>query len=164
MFNFIKNFQIARIMHKTFDVTRTSRKVLSQFIENFSLDQLNAIPDGFNNNLIWNIAHIVVSQQRLVYKFSGLPLRISDEIFEKYKGGTKPNGAVSQSEVEEIRSLLFETIDQTEADFNSGIFRNYQEYTTSIGLTIANIEEAISFNNYHEALHTGVMMSIRKFI
>lgn len=151
-------------MHKTFDVTRTSRKVLSQFIENFSLDQLNEIPDGFNNNLIWNIAHIVVTQQRLVYKFSGLPLRISDEIFEKYKGGTKPNGAVSQSEVEEIRSLLFETIDQTEADFNNAIFKNYQEYTTSIGLTIASIEDAISFNNYHEALHTGVMMSIRKFI
>jgi hypothetical protein len=151
-------------MHKTFDVTRTSRKVLSQFIENFSLEQLNAIPEGFNNNLIWNIAHIVVTQQRLVYKFSGLPLRISDEIFEKYKGGTKPNGAVSQSEVEEIRSLLFETIDQTEADFNNAIFNNYQEYTTSIGLTIASIEEAISFNNYHEALHTGVMMSIRKFI
>lgn len=164
MFNFIENFQIARKMHKTFDVTRTSRKVLSQFIENFSLDQLNEIPDGFNNNLIWNIAHIVVTQQRLVYKFSGLPLRISDEIFEKYKGGTKPNGAVSQSEVEEIRSLLFETIDQTEADFNSDIFKNYQEYTTSIGLTITSIEEAISFNNYHEALHTGVMMSIRKFI
>jgi hypothetical protein len=151
-------------MHKTFDVTRTSRKVLSQFIENFSLEQLNAIPEGFNNNLIWNIAHIVVTQQRLVYKFSGLPLRISDEIFEKYKGGTKPNGAVSQSEVEEIRSLLFETIDQTEADFSNAIFNNYQEYTTSIGLTIASIEEAISFNNYHEALHTGVMMSIRKFI
>lgn len=151
-------------MHKTFDVTRTSRKVLSQFIENFSLEQLNAIPEGFNNNLIWNIAHIVVTQQRLVYKFSGLPLTISDEIFEKYKGGTKPNGAVSQAEVEEIRSLLFETIDQTEADFNNAIFNNYQEYTTSIGLTIASIEEAISFNNYHEALHTGVMMSIRKFI
>jgi hypothetical protein len=164
MFNFIENFQIARKMHKTFYVTRTSRKVLSQFIENFSLDQLNKIPDGFNNNLIWNIAHIVVTQQRLVYKFSGLPMRISDEIFEKYKGGTKPNGAVSQAEVEEIKSLLFETIDQTEADYNSGIFKNYQEYTTSIGLTIASIEDAFSFNNYHEALHTGVMMSIRKFI
>jgi hypothetical protein len=164
MFNFIKNFQIAREMHKTFDVTRASRKVLSQFIENFSLDQLNEIPNGFNNNLIWNIAHIVVTQQRLVYKFSGLPLRISDEIFEKYKGGTKPNGAVSQSDVEEIRSLLFETIDQTEADFDSDVFKNYQKYTTSVGLTITSIEDAISFNNYHEALHTGVMMSIRKFI
>jgi hypothetical protein len=164
MINFIKNFQIAIKMHKTFHVTRTSRKVLLQFIEKFTLDQLNKIPDGFNNNLIWNIAHIVVTQQRLVYKFSGLPLRIPSEIFEKYKGGTKPNGAVSQAEVQEIQSLLLETINQTEVDFNNTVFKNYQEYTTSIGLTITNIEEAISFNNYHEALHTGVMMSIRKFI
>jgi hypothetical protein len=164
MIIFIKYFQIERKMKQTFHITRTSRKVLSQFLENYTLEQLNKIPDGFNNNLIWNIAHIMVTQQRLVYKFSGLPLKISNEIFEKYKGGTKPNGAVSEAEVAKIQSLLFETIDQTEVDFNNKIFKSYQEYTTSIGCTIANIEDAISFNNYHEALHTGVIMSIRKFI
>jgi hypothetical protein len=164
MIIFIKKFKIGRIMNQIFETTRTSRKVLLQFLENYTLVQLNKIPEGFNNNLIWNIAHIVVTQQRLVYKFSGLPLKISDEIFEKYKGGTKPNGVVSQAEVEAIKSLLFETIDQTEVDFNSKIFKSYQEYTTSIGLGIKNVEDALSFNNYHEALHTGVIMSIRKFI
>jgi len=34
----------------------------------FSLEQLNKIPEGFNNNLIWNIAHCVVTQQLLCYK------------------------------------------------------------------------------------------------
>ncbi|MFV8345614.1 DinB family protein [Flavobacterium sp. ZB4P13] len=151
-------------MHQTFDIAKASRKVLSQFLENYTLEQLNKMAPGFNNNLIWNIAHIVVTQQRLVYKFSGVPMIISDELFDKYKGGTKPVQDVTQTEVGEIRSLLFETINQTEADFNNEIFKNYQEYTTSIGLTIKNIEDALSFNNYHEALHTGVIMSIRKFI
>ena len=151
-------------MQAILDITKASRRLLAQFLDKYTLEQLNKIPEGFNNNLIWNIAHIVVTQQRLVYKFSELPLRISDEIFEKYKGGTRPNGAVSQAEVAQIQSLLFETIHQTEVDFNNNIFKNYQEYTTSIGFTISTIEDAMSFNNYHEALHTGVMMSIRKFV
>ena len=151
-------------MQAILDITKASRRLLAQFLDKYTLEQLNKIPEGFNNNLIWNIAHIVVTQQRLVYKFSELPLPISDEIFEKYKGGTRPNGAVSQAEVAQIQSLLFETIHQTEVDFNNNIFKNYQEYTTSIGFTISTIEDAMSFNNYHEALHTGVMMSIRKFV
>ena len=151
-------------MHQTFDIAKASRKVLSQFLENYTLEQLNKIAPGFNNNLIWNIAHIVVTQQRLVYKFSGVPMIISDELFEKYKGGTKPSQDVTQAEVDEIRSLLFETITQTEADFNNKLFKTYQEYSASIGVTIKNIEGALSFNNYHEALHMGVIMSIRKFL
>ncbi|MFV8377450.1 DinB family protein [Flavobacterium sp. LB3R33] len=151
-------------MHQTFEIAKASRKVLSQFLENYTLEQLNKMAPGFNNSLIWNIAHIVVTQQRLIYKFSGVPMIISDDLFEKYKGGTKPSQDVTQAEVDEIRSLLFETITQTEADFNNKFFKNYQEYNASIGVTIKNIEGALSFNNYHEALHMGVIMSIRKFV
>ena len=55
-------------MHQTFDITRTSRKIISQLLQDFTLEQLNTIPEGFNNNIIWNIGHIVVVQQMLVYK------------------------------------------------------------------------------------------------
>src|SRR6476620_1182919 len=99
-------------MHQTFEITRTSRKVLSQFLQGYSLEQLNKVPEGFSNNLIWNIGHIVVVQQMLVYKLSGLPVMVSDEMVEKYKRGTRPEGIVLQDEVDEIQSLLFETINQ----------------------------------------------------
>jgi hypothetical protein len=151
-------------MNQTFDITRKSRKLLAQFLENYTLEQLNAIPEGFSNNLIWNIAHIVVVQQMLVYKLSGLPMMVSHEMVEKYKRGTRPVQDATQAEVDEIQSLLFETIDQTEADFDSKIFMNFHEFTTMTGFTIKSAEDAISFNVYHEAVHTGVMMSIRKFV
>jgi hypothetical protein len=44
--------------------------MVSKFLSGYNLDQLNTIPEGFNNNLIWNIGHIIVSQQLLVYKLS----------------------------------------------------------------------------------------------
>ena len=98
-------------MNQTFDITRTSRKMIAPFLENYTLEQLNTIPDGFSNNLIWNIAHIVVTQQLLVYKLSGLPANVSDEMIEKYRKGTKPEHIVTQAEVDEIKALLFKTID-----------------------------------------------------
>jgi len=151
-------------MHQTFEITKTSRKVLSQILENHALEQLNKIPEGFKNNLIWNIGHIITVQQMLVYKLSGLAMMISDEMVEKYKKGTKPEHIVTQEEVDEMKSLLIETINQTEVDFNNKIFKNYHEFTTMLGFTLKNTEDALSFNYYHEAVHTGIMLGIRKFI
>jgi len=151
-------------MQRTFEITRMSRKIVSQFLESYSLDQLNKIPEGFKNNLIWNIAHIVVTQQLLVYKFSSLPMLVSDELVQKYMKGSKPEGDATQADVEEIKILLSKTIDQTQEDYDNGIFKNYQEYPTSTGFVIRNVEDAMVFNNFHEGLHIGIMMSLRKFV
>jgi hypothetical protein len=138
--------------------------MIAPFLENYTLEQLNAIPDGFSNNLIWNIAHIVVTQQLLVYKLSGLPTMVSDEMIQKYRKGTKPEHIVTQAEVDEIKSLLFTTIDQTEVDFENKIFKNFDEYPTSTGFVLKSAKDAMIFNNFHEGLHLGILMSIRKFV
>ncbi|MFV8341435.1 DinB family protein [Flavobacterium sp. XS2P39] len=151
-------------MEQTFDVSTTSRNMISKFLEGYTLEQLNTIPVGFSNNLIWNIGHVIVTQQLLVYKLSGLPMMISDEMIEKYKKGTKPEHIATQTEVDAMKSLLFETINQTRVDFDSKIFNNYTEYPTSTGFILKGIEGAMVFNNFHEGLHIGLMMNIRKFI
>jgi len=160
MIIFIKKLE----MNTSLDVTRTSRKMLSQILKGYTLAQLNAIPEGHNNNLIWNIAHIVVVQQMLVYKLSGLPMNISDLLVEKYKKGTKPEQDATQAEVDEIYNLLMETIDQTEIDMNNNSFVNYQEYPTSTGFVLKNAKDAMFFNSFHEGIHIGAILGIRKFI
>jgi len=138
--------------------------MVSKYFENYTLEQLNKIPEGFTNNLIWNIGHIVVTQQILVYKLSGLPVMVSDEMIEKYKKGTKPEQDATQDEVDEIKSLLFKTIEKTKEDYNNGLFKNYNEYPTSTGFVLTSAEGAMNFNNFHEGIHIGVMMSIRKLV
>ena len=151
-------------MQQIFEITQASRNILSQILENNSLEKLNMIPDGFKNNLIWNIAHVVVVQQILVYNFSGLPMMVSDEMVEKYKKGTQPEHDATQAEVDEIKSLLNKTIAQTKEDFDNGVFKNYIEYPTSTGFVIKTAVDAIAFNNFHEGLHIGIIMGLRKFI
>ena len=151
-------------MNSVFEVHKTVRNILLKILENHSLEQLNKVPVGFNNNLIWNIGHCISSQQVLVYKLSGLPTIVSEEFIAKYRKGTKPEGDVLQAEVDEIKTLLFKTVVQTEDDFKNVLFKNYHQYTTSMGFTLKNVEDALSFNNYHEGLHTGIIMSIRKLV
>jgi len=151
-------------MEATFNINNTSRTVISKILENHTLEQLNTIPEGFSNNLIWNIAHVIVVQQMLVYNLSGLPMMISDDMVAKYKRGTKPEHSVTQEEVNEIKTLLFATLEQTKKDFDNNIFKTFTEFTSMSGYTMKTAMDAMEFNNYHEALHTGIMMQIRKFI
>ena len=151
-------------MNQTLNVNTTSRNIIAKILESHTVEQLNKIPEGFSNNLIWNIAHVVVTQQLLVYKLSGLQTMVSDQIIEKYKKGTRPEHNVTPAEVNEIKFLLFTTIEKTKEDYDNSVFKNYQEYPTSTGFVLKNVEDAIVFNNFHEGIHIGVMMSLKKYI
>lgn len=148
-----------------FEVLPNTRKYLKNVLENNSLEDLNKIPKGFNNNIFWNVAHLVVSQQVLVYKLSGLPLLVSDELVEKYKKGTKPEAPVTQSEVEEIKALLFTPIEKTKEDYYNGVFKEYQEYVVvTTGNTLRSVEDALQFTVFHEGLHIGYIQALSRAI
>ena len=151
-------------MESSLKVLTTNRNILLNFLEKYSLEQLNIIPADFNNNIIWNIGHTVVIQQRLVYALSNLPLYISDNLLNKYKTGTKPVSPVTQEEVNELKTLLTSLVDNTKNDLAAGKFQTYNEITTSTGFNLASIEDAMVFNNFHEGLHLGYIQSIRKFL
>jgi hypothetical protein len=149
-------------MEATFRIWETSRGLYHSFLDNYSLEQLNTIPEGMSNNLIWNMGHIIVSQQKLVYALSGLPMHISDSLFEKYQNGSRPNGKTSQIEVDEIKKLLSEMVEKTKVDFESGVFKEFHPYQTKTGFYLGTLKEAMEFNNYHEGIHLGIMMTIKK--
>ncbi|KDN55207.1 hypothetical protein FEM21_17980 [Flavobacterium seoulense] len=138
--------------------------MVSKLIQGFTLEQLNKVPEGFKNNLIWNVAHIVVTQQLLVYKLAGLPVMVSDELIEKYKKGTKTEQEASQEEVDEILTLLHTTIAQTEKDIENNLFQNFTEYPTSTGFVLKTNQDSMEFNNFHEGIHIGVILAIRKLV
>ena len=151
-------------MDATFRIWKTSRELYKNYLDSYSLEQLNTIPEGMSNNLIWNIGHVIVSQQKLVYALSGLPMHIPDSLFEKYQNGSRPDGKTPQTEVDEIKKLLSEMVEKTKADFEAGVFKEFHPYQTKTGFHLGTLKEAMEFNNYHEGIHLGIMMSIKKYI
>ena len=149
-------------MDFAFDATIKNRIILKAFLEKYSLEQLNKVPEGFKNNMFWNIAHTVVTQQLLAYDFSGLPMLVNDEMVAKYRKGTKTEHVASQVEVDKIKGLLFTTIEKTKEDYNNGVFKIYKEYNVSTGSTLTKVEDAITFNTFHEGIHLGYILAQKK--
>lgn len=149
----------------TLDVQQKTRGFLNNYLEKLTLEQLNTIPEGYNNNILWNIGHIIVTEQLLVYKLSGLPMLINDELISKYMKGTKPEANASQDDVNELKQLLFSTINRTAKDYTDGKFTSFQEYTLSTtGNVLTKVEEAIQFNLFHEGIHFGYIMALAKAV
>lgn len=146
------------------DILKKGRLLILKIIDGFSIEQLNKIPDGFSNNIVWNVAHLVVTQQVLCYRLSGLPMHVSAEMVALYKKGTAPKKEVSFEEFEEIKRLFLELPNQFEKEYADGIFNNYNEYTTSVNITLTDISKASAFNNFHEGLHLGSILALRKLI
>ena len=151
-------------MHTTLSIWKRSRELYLEFLNGHTLEQLNTIPKGFSNNLIWNIGHIVVAQQGLVYKLSGLPGYIGDDLTKLYFPGSVPTGNTSQEEVDEIKFLLTDLVAKTEADLHASVFKTFTPRTVGIGYELKNLTDALEFVNYHEGLHLGIMMQIKKHI
>lgn len=151
-------------MQKKFDDLLQTRKFLLKITAHLSNQQLNKIPAGFKNNIAWNLAHLLVTQQLLCYKLSGLKCLISEEMISNFQKGSAPNYNVSEEEFEKIKELFLKLPVQLEKDYNDGIFKNYTTYTTSIGVSLNSVDEAIPFNLYHEGIHLGVILQLLKFI
>jgi len=151
-------------MKNQLDTLRATRKNILKIVEPLSMEQLNVIPKGFNNNLIWNLGHVLATQQLLVYGLSGLPTKMDAEIIDRYRKGTKPDGVVAQEEYDLFKRLTHSTIDEVQADWDAGLFTKFKEYPTSFGIVLTDAAHAIEFNNVHEAMHLGTMIALKKMI
>lgn len=151
-------------MNYHFQAHKQVRKNLVKILKETTLEDLLIIPDGFNNNMFWNIAHCVATQQLLHYYLSGNSFRIDSLWIETYKKGTFPNLDVSDNEVEDLEFLLTETSKILIKDYDANFFPEYSPYTTSFGLDLKNIQDAIVFNNMHESLHFGYVLAQKRAI
>src|SRR5690606_36358733 len=116
-------------MNRQMDTVRKVRTFLLAQLNDLSSEQLNKIPDGFNNNIIWNIGHMTAAQQGICYTRAGLPTVVEEQLILNYKTGTGPAKLVSDEEVTRLKSLLLSTLDQMEADLERQLFDGYKSWT-----------------------------------
>jgi len=151
-------------MRKQIDIVRKIRTSLLEGVKDLDTDQLNKIPDGFGNNIIWNLAHLVAAQQSICYKRAGLEAPLGDDFINTYKPGTKPEKFVDAAGIADIKQLLFSTLDQLDVDYNNNIFIGYTPVTTRYGVELNNIDDGISFLPFHEGYHMGAVMGLKKLV
>ncbi len=149
---------------KPFDVILKSRENFIKLISALSLEQVNKVPEKMTNNIAWNFGHCVASEQLLCYHFSDNAFTIDSDIINKYKKGTKPEGPISQEELDLLKKLALQSVNQLKADYERGLFTHFNTYTTSFGIELTSIETAIQHVVMHDGLHLGYAMALRKLV
>jgi hypothetical protein len=151
-------------MNKQIEIVRNARKYLLGMVADLTVDEFNEIPKGFNNNIIWNLAHLISTQQSACYIRAGLNLVVEERYFTQYKPDTKPTGPLDATEIDTIRKLLMSTLDQFAKDYDKNLFINYKPWTNRYDVAINNIEEMLGFLPFHEGLHLGYTMALKRVI
>jgi hypothetical protein len=147
-----------------FEVYRQTRKNIFNYLDGLNGDQVNAIPDGFKNNIAWNLGHLIVTQQLLFYSNAGVKAIVPKEWIEKYRKGSAPEGRVSEKEFDKMKSVLVTLIDKAEEDYKAGVFSNYTPYLTSYGVQLNTIEDVVQFIYAHDGFHWGIIAAIKKIV
>jgi hypothetical protein len=153
-------------MNKVFDFIINSRKAFIQLIDGLTIEELNRIPDGYNNNIIWNFGHIVVSTQTLCYVRTGvLQDAASVKFNEYYKKDTKPTYTVTEEEVAELKVIALESIEKIKEDYTSGKFSYITPFTTATyGVQMNSIEEILITTIGHDNVHQGYAWALKKLV
>lgn len=147
-----------------FDTLNFSRTRITELTDGLTVEQLNTIPKGLNTNIVWNMGHILASQQLFMYKRTGLPFTIKTDVIEKFKSGTQAKTDATTEEIEYLKSVLFEVLEQVQSDFDNGKFKQFDSFVTKRGVEINTIKDALSFHTFHEGVHLGWIWTIRKLV
>lgn len=151
-------------LDSVFSVNYKNRDLLEKIFDSLTLEELLHIPEGFSNNILWNIGHVIAVQQLLVYKRCGFETFVPDSFVKSYAPRTFPSDEITLKEAEEVRSFLHNTIHQTEQDFLAQKFQTYETFTARSTFVVDSVVKAIVFNNFHEGMHLGIILSLKKFV
>jgi hypothetical protein len=151
-------------MLKGIEIIKATRKAMLNMVNELSIQQINKVPQGFNNNIIWNLGHLLVSQQGLCYKRAGVPMLIEEALFEQFKPDTKPEADLKEAEISFIKTQFLLLINQLEIDYSNHHFANYTPFTNRFGVEVTSIDDAFKFINFHEGIHFGYVLALRRLV
>ncbi|MFD0675769.1 MULTISPECIES: DinB family protein [unclassified Paenibacillus] len=126
-----------------------------------SEETADVMPPGYRNTLRWNLGHILTVQENLVFKLCGEPFSLPDEYPGLFNNGTKP--ADWQTEPPTLELIKQQLAEQTER-IKDKLSLRLDEMLPQPFKGIDTVGGMIGFSLYHEGVHTGYMMSLRKSI
>lgn len=142
-----------------------TRQLFLAMIRDLSIEELNRIPEGFNNNIIWNLGHIAESTLGLCYIRSQVKPDMALPFAGRFGKGTRPQGLIGEQQVTEIKECIAASLDPIAAEIQSGVFNQVVPYSTdTYQVPMDNIENILNCCLAHENLHLGIAKAQKTLI
>ncbi|HWK22961.1 MAG TPA: DinB family protein [Ureibacillus sp.] len=146
---------MSELIKKQYNVTRQR---ISSTLEGLSSELLDIVPEGFNNNIHWQVGHILVTGE--LFMFNGqnnLPV----EYAQYFKSGSKP--ADWNKDVPSVETIL-ERLDE---QLNRINLLPEEAFTLELQQPFIGNKttgELAAFGAFHEALHLGQIQTLKRLI
>ncbi|MFD2288019.1 hypothetical protein GJU39_17285 [Pedobacter petrophilus] len=133
---------------------KENRLGLISIVKNLSIAQLNEIPAGYANNIIWNLGHILVTPAHHLFPGMENLLPVGEKYINSYSDGTKPTTNIGETEINEIIAYLPLSLDSLLQAHDAGLF------TEDKGFGKRAFEGALDFLSFHERMHFSRIRAI----
>ncbi|WP_316572560.1 DinB family protein [Neobacillus sp. YIM B06451] len=144
-----------------FNQLRDYRNDILGCVADLSEEASNTVPTGFNNNILWNLGHIYLDQLLWIKHLTKEPIGIPEGFNEWFGFGTSPaNWASQPPSLEELKQLLARQPEWIKETYGDRLDETFPE-TESGMQTIAQV---LVRTIYHEGIHLGAIIALRKFI
>lgn len=140
-------------MNDLLTLLEDKRARLLALTTNLSVEQYNSIPDGFNNNIIWNMGHTLAVAENYLYSKNGLPRPAHVISLAEYERGTRPILPLSAYQIDQIRTLLAEPV-------NFSVEIGDQQAKSNDAAVFMISEKSVNFVLFHDDYHYNSILAI----
>jgi len=131
-------------------------------VEGLTPEQMLHIPEGRDDNILWNVGHLLCSLSRLTYVFSGYDLPIPKAYLGLFGKDPTATAGDAAPDMDEVMGHFISLPDKIEQDYVAGKFTDYTSLQIVPGDNITSVEEAVAFHCFHEGLHIGKILTLKE--
>ncbi|RUL49862.1 DinB family protein [Lysinibacillus antri] len=135
----------------------TRRNILKE-VEGISSEVLSTIPAGFNNNIHWQVGHVLVTGE--LFFFPGQK-NLPAEFIENFRNGSKP--ADWSGEVPSLEAII-EKLQEQQERINALPEEAFAQQLEKPFIGNNTSGELAAFGAFHESLHFGQIHILKRLI
>ncbi|MFT5193936.1 MAG: hypothetical protein ACI85U_000942 [Candidatus Promineifilaceae bacterium] len=148
-------------------IVKNSREQVYESVKDLTLEQWMLIPEGHDNNIAWNVGHLIWAQIGLTYGHSDLEMPISRESYIPLYGiGSSPADWASDPDPAELLKTFMAMPDRMIADATAGLFdqADFEPWQTGGGAQFNTLLDMMIYNAAHEGEHRGMIMALKNLV
>ncbi len=138
------------------------------FLDATTEEQADVMPEGFRNSIRWNLGHILLCHENLLFSFLGdQDKKAIPEHYDKLFGfHTSPDTWKEENlnppSLYELRGLLEEQPKRLKEVFGGRLDEEAGKPFNLGSVTLNTLADVFSFVNWHEGLHQGNITTLKR--
>ena len=146
---------------------KNSREQVYQLVGGLTDEQWLMIPAGHDNNIAWNVGHLIWAQLGLTYGRTNLEMPIDREPYIPLYGiGTSPADWDGDPDPSELLETFMQMADRTIEDAKASVFDDakFTPWQTGGGAKFETLLDMMVYNTAHEGEHRGMIMALKNLV